>query len=257
MAGPKLVKKGADGGRVVVKEIVPITAPIIKLEPAKADFVSEANGADVEFGSLKLEVRGLSALADNLLRIGPNAMNAAGFEMQNILAEVINHAQIIVPVRFENLKKSGNHDMYVQNSALVKSPTILEMKAWFGAPPSETGSGNAGYSFVQTTDLEGSLIESGRKIGKQNTGMVKLKGNQAQEAGAVGENTVDPSEYALRQHEEIGFHHPLGGQPKYLETPFIAIEPTVLKRIADAVAAVLGVRPATYNVTLAGALTGG
>jgi len=26
--------------------------------------------------------------------------------------------------------------------------------------------------------------------------------------------------YARRQHEELGYNHPLGGGPKYLETPF-------------------------------------
>ena len=34
--------------------------------------------------------------------------------------------------------------------------------------------------------------------------------------------------YARRQHEELGYNHPLGGKAKYLETPFNANKKTVL-----------------------------
>lgn len=36
--------------------------------------------------------------------------------------------------------------------------------------------------------------------------------------------------YAVRQHEEIGYHHPKGGKPKYLEDPFHD-EADMLKKI--------------------------
>jgi len=35
--------------------------------------------------------------------------------------------------------------------------------------------------------------------------------------------------YARRQHEELGYNHPLGGKAKYLETPFNANKDKVLK----------------------------
>lgn len=35
--------------------------------------------------------------------------------------------------------------------------------------------------------------------------------------------------YSRRQHEELGYNHPLGGGPKYLETPFNANKKKVLK----------------------------
>lgn len=41
--------------------------------------------------------------------------------------------------------------------------------------------------------------------------------------------------YAAKQHEELGYAHPIGGQAKYLETPFKANLP----RLAPVVAAAL------------------
>lgn len=38
--------------------------------------------------------------------------------------------------------------------------------------------------------------------------------------------------YARRQHEELGYHHPRGGGPKYLETPFRQLEGKV-KHMTD------------------------
>ena len=35
--------------------------------------------------------------------------------------------------------------------------------------------------------------------------------------------------YARRQHEELGYNHPLGGKAKYLETPFNANKKKVIK----------------------------
>ena len=39
--------------------------------------------------------------------------------------------------------------------------------------------------------------------------------------------------YALRQHEELDYHHPRGGGPKYLETPHRQLEGKV-KHMAEA-----------------------
>lgn len=44
--------------------------------------------------------------------------------------------------------------------------------------------------------------------------------------------------YAARQHEEIGWRHPLGGQAKYLETPFNAASGRYESIVAAAVRAV-------------------
>lgn len=42
--------------------------------------------------------------------------------------------------------------------------------------------------------------------------------------------------YAARQHEELGYAHPLGGQAKYLETPFKAGIPRLAPLVRAAVA---------------------
>lgn len=49
--------------------------------------------------------------------------------------------------------------------------------------------------------------------------------------GHVGFNQV----YAHRQHEELGWKHPHGGQAKYLSTPLYANAGIYLQRLADAV----------------------
>ena len=41
--------------------------------------------------------------------------------------------------------------------------------------------------------------------------------------------------YARRQHEELGYNHPLGGKAKYLEDPFNRNKDKVLKRAANQV----------------------
>ena len=47
-----------------------------------------------------------------------------------------------------------------------------------------------------------------------------------------------PLVYAARQHEEIGWRHPRGGQAKYLETPFNAASPRYEGIVGAAVRAV-------------------
>jgi hypothetical protein len=44
--------------------------------------------------------------------------------------------------------------------------------------------------------------------------------------------------YAARQHEELGWQHPKGGQAKYLEAPFKSALPRLQPGLARAVAAV-------------------
>jgi hypothetical protein len=41
--------------------------------------------------------------------------------------------------------------------------------------------------------------------------------------------------YATRQHEEVGYNHPRGGQAKYLEEPFKANIYKYIKNIGDAI----------------------
>jgi hypothetical protein len=41
--------------------------------------------------------------------------------------------------------------------------------------------------------------------------------------------------YAVRQHEELDYHHPQGGQAKYLEQPFKENTQRYVKHLADSV----------------------
>ena len=49
--------------------------------------------------------------------------------------------------------------------------------------------------------------------------------------GSVGYNLP----YALRQHEELGYNHPMGGQAKYLEAPLNALEKAFIARMEKVV----------------------
>lgn len=79
---------------------------------------------------------------------------------------------------------------------------------------------------------EGILNESNARAPIQTgalraSGSTAVSGNQA----AVGYSIV----YAARQHEEIGWNHPNGGQAKYLETAVTAKASEAQQVIAQAI----------------------
>ena len=81
-------------------------------------------------------------------------------------------------------------------------------------------------------DLQGKAqnrapIDTGDLRGSAST-TVETKGNSI--VGEVGFNTP----YALRQHEELSYNHPQGGEAKYLENPLKENESQYKKDIQDA-----------------------
>ena len=77
---------------------------------------------------------------------------------------------------------------------------------------------------VDQGDLQGSAESDARIVGFGG-----VEGVQ----GYVGYNT----EYAVRQHEEMGYHHNSPGQAKYLETPYKAMIGEIIAHVGAAVAA--------------------
>lgn len=78
----------------------------------------------------------------------------------------------------------------------------------------------------------GALPDSGQiyeaaKAGKDHQGAFKEEIGR-EKAVYVSFNTP----YARRQHEELGYNHPLGGGPKYLENPFNRLKGKV-RRMAE------------------------
>jgi hypothetical protein len=69
-------------------------------------------------------------------------------------------------------------------------------------------------------------------------------GPEAKEAGIVSAN-----HYALEQHENMEFKHPIGG-PKYLERPFDKVRPTILPRLAVAIGKALDMNPSFVSFGL-------
>lgn len=74
------------------------------------------------------------------------------------------------------------------------------------------------------------LDESNRRV-PHETGTLERSGNTAAQGydAAVGYNTP----YAVRQHEEVGYHHPGKGEAKYLENAVNSSKDEVLGAIGD------------------------
>ena len=94
-----------------------------------------------------------------------------------------------------------------------------------------------GAEAILTEAIDETPIETGtlRRSGTVTVGALP-DGAQVYEAAESGSNMKDAfpgpegkekavyisfnTPYARRQHEELGYNHPLGGKAKYLETPF-------------------------------------
>lgn len=84
-----------------------------------------------------------------------------------------------------------------------------------------------------TTDLKSNAVE----LAPVDQG--DLRGSAFDEVGESGgslEGVVAfDTPYATRQHEELSYNHPKGGQAKYLEQPFKQNVAKYIKRIGDAI----------------------
>lgn len=134
---------------------MPPLPPKPALERPKVDFVSGGADSDVV-----VSYSGLDALEHNLRKLGDYTMDAAGFEMANIMRDVIADAKgedwdaSLVPIRTGALRDSGDHDEYKPG----RQQTIIQIAAWFGAPigpeASEAGIKNTSdYALAQHEDL--------------------------------------------------------------------------------------------------------
>ena len=65
-----------------------------------------------------------------------------------------------------------------------------------------------------TLDLQG----KSQKLAPVDTG--DLRGSAFAEVDGLDGTVGFTEPYALRQHEEVGYRHPKGGEAKYLETPY-------------------------------------
>jgi len=106
-----------------------------------------------------------------------------------ILTEAIDEA----PVDTGTLRRSGT----VTVGSLPKNPTQIYIES---LPPEKGGSGMEHKDAFPDP------------VGKEKAVYISF-------------NTP----YARRQHEELGYNHPLGGKAKYLETPFNANKKKVIK----------------------------
>ena len=103
-----------------------------------------------------------------------------------------------------------------------------------------------GAELILTEAIDETPVETGtlRRSGTVTVGALP-DGTQVYEAAESGSDMKDAfpgtegkekavyisfsTPYARRQHEELGYNHPLGGKAKYLETPFNANKKKVIK----------------------------
>lgn len=73
-----------------------------------------------------------------------------------------------------------------------------------------------------------------RQLAPVDTG--DLRGSEFDEAEGLEGTVGFTSPYALKQHEELAYNHPRGGQAKYLEQPYQENVDRYIKDIGGAVA---------------------
>lgn len=86
---------------------------------------------------------------------------------------------------------------------------------------------------VAATDLMG----RGQRLAPVEEGTLRGSGRveRIERADGVEYEVSFNTPYAARQHEELDWHHPLGGQAKYLQQPFLEQVARYERIIAEAV----------------------
>ncbi len=86
---------------------------------------------------------------------------------------------------------------------------------------------------VDTGDLRNDCVATlnGQTIFSQQTPILSMVAPSLKTFGSVGYDLP----YALRQHEELGYNHPKGGEAKFLENPFNALEKAFIARMEKVV----------------------
>lgn len=187
-----------------------LRAPTLKKEVPKVDFQSGGTGSDVFY-----QMKGMQAMIANITLLPKLYRDAAGYELANILADVIiDSRDNYVPYQNGVLRDSAGSDEYVPSAE-----NFLEMGCWYAAPGGIIGMGS-----------------QGRQVGKSTS---------AGHAREMGLHVEDPTLYAVVQHEDPEFKHPVLGpvatpQWKYLEQPFNKMTPNIMPRITDAIEAAGG-----------------
>lgn len=80
---------------------------------------------------------------------------------------------------------------------------------------------------LQSKSAKLAPVDTGDLRNNCNADLSKANGSKA--SATVGYSLP----YALRQHEELGYNHPKGGQAKFLEQPFLENEKKYIDKIKD------------------------
>jgi hypothetical protein len=84
------------------------------------------------------------------------------------------------------------------------------------------------------------VLEQTTPVVPLQEGTLMRSGVASSDEGALQAAVSYDTPYAVRQHEEMDYHHAAGRQAKYLETPLNAAKDTVLQLVAREIKASLG-----------------
>ncbi len=159
-------------------------------------------------GKTELRFTGLAALSRQLARDGEvwqRVQQAAVDGMIENTEDLLGEAMRRAPLDEGTLRGSGTAVVLANGKPVSRKGTR--------ANPNPFGMGDEEYAAVSGRfGQRGQMSESHRIVTRKASGTGKL-GDAV--VGEVGFNTP----YALTQHERLDFHHPKGGEAKYLEKP--------------------------------------
>lgn len=85
--------------------------------------------------------------------------------------------------------------------------------------------------------VESGALQASGRVSPDGDLQVAVSFGQDDGAGVDGQDTAA---YAIVQHEHLEFHHPNGGQAKYLETPLHSEADALMATVATTLRAALG-----------------
>lgn len=91
------------------------------------------------------------------------------------------------------------------------------------------------YAPKAIKDVSFDLLGKSVALAPVDTGDLRGSGKVDFSNGGLNSEVSFNTPYALRQHEELSYNHPQGGQAKYLEEPFNKNKSKYIKHIEDSV----------------------
>jgi len=192
--------------------------------PADVSSIGFSGGRGRASGTLGVTFTGFSQVLSALDSRGPvfaRVQEAVKEEMTLAAEAVLGEAMQLAPLDEGTLRASGYAQVYV-NGKRVSGQHTQAVNVGTGKTIGNAGLPKAAEKGIQVIHQVAAPSPT-----------VEALGNQVE--ALVGFNQP----YALEQHERLDFHHPKGGEAKYLEKPVKQMSGKILTNLQGAVARAL------------------